>query len=368
MKRKILAPILVLAVLAMAACERNANQPAGNLAAGGNTNAAAGASGAAGGPVAAGDILTSFPDSQAIMFANGERIVEAIRRVVPPERYDQMFAEAQREMGFDPRLIRIGAVGFRVREPITSASQPEFLVVIKGNITPDLVITQMAKEARGGRRQEPYNGRNIEILTMRAPYTPPPGSTYTPPPDPFNEMAVVGLSGDTVAFGVLGYVRSAIDAADGRSGRLRQDLISVVTSNSDSLVSMAGDVPSTFADFLRAQGMMRDPEANRILSSLRQIQAFVTMSGSDFGIQLNAKMDSADSANYLNGLIARMKMEFQTQLQSAPPPPNPNQAEDMRAALTLLNSITNTANGDTVSIGVTIPQSFIQSQVQRQMR
>lgn len=369
MNRKTFVPILSLALLFATACQRTAND---NAASNANVSANANvsqASGGAGAQNAASDIFSTFPDSQAVIFANGSRIVEAMQRVMPAEQFNQMFQEAQRETGFDIRSIRHAAMGIRLNEPITPSTQPDILVVLKGNFPADQLISQMRSKAAGGTRQETYNGRTIEIMTQRAPYQPTQGGAYPPPStDPLNEMAVLSLNPETLILGTPSYVRLAIDANAGTTGRLRQDLLDVVTRNSDSLLTMVGNAPPSLTAFMRQQGMMQNPEFDRIFSALRQTQIIVNMTGSDFVLQVNAKMDNQDSANYLNGLVARTKMEFETRFQSMPPPPNPQEAQNIQSLRTFLNSIQSTVNGDEVRISVNVPISSVQSLVQSQMR
>lgn len=376
MSRKFLAPILVLAALVFAACERNANQTAGNAAAGNSSSSNAAAAALPGGisggnsAQAASDLFSSFPESQAVIFMNGDRIQQAIRAVAP-QKYDQMFNDAQREMGFDIRRVRTVGLGIRVREPISPNTPPDFIVILKGDVTAEMIATEMAKNARGGRRQETYNGKTIEILTMRAAPSTTGNSSYTPPPssDPFPEAAIASISADTVAIGVPNYVKSAIDAAGGSAPRLRQDLVDAVSRNSDALMSIAGNIPPSLSDMIRSQGVLRsNPEAERLVLAMRGVQAFVNMTGSDFVIQLNGTMDTADNATYLSGLVARMKSELETQINSAPPSSNPNAEADKQAALSILRSITNTASGNEVRLSVTVPQSLVQQMVQREMR
>src|SRR2546423_15042219 len=61
--------------------------------------------------------LASFPDAQAVLFVNAQRVVnEMLPRILPPVEYRKLLAEAQKA-GFAARGLEYVAVGARFAEP-----------------------------------------------------------------------------------------------------------------------------------------------------------------------------------------------------------------------------------------------------------
>src|SRR5438477_2979655 len=118
-------------------------------------------------PVDARRALSSFPDSQAVLFINARRIVnEMLPRVMPPAEYRKMLAQAQNG-GFDPRGLEYAAIGMRFAEPAPTGGLPEFVVLIKGGFNADALlslarVTLSSQNAKT--RQESYGSKSIKII------------------------------------------------------------------------------------------------------------------------------------------------------------------------------------------------------------
>lgn len=378
MSSKLVTAVVILAALALAACQGGANQngsTANSNAAGSSAltggGAPAGGTGALS-PAAARETVAAFPESRAVAVLNASRVFsEVLPRVMSAADLAKMYADAQREMGVDLRQVQYVGLGLRYREPVNERTPPDVIVIVKGSFDTGALVNSFAKQARGGRTQESYKGRTIEVLRKRP--APADGGSSAPamPADPYDELAFVTLDPQTVVFGQSAYVKAAIDAADGQ-GRVNAQLADLVTRNPDNLLSFGGDVPASFADMARGSGMVpRDPDTERIFSSMRQVQAAVSMTqggAADFKIEANIKTDTAETAAWMKGLIdsklAEGRTAMEQQMQSAPPD-RAQDREDMQMVLNTLSSISNTAVGNELQLSITISQATISKLMQR---
>ena len=331
--------------------------------------------------------LSSFPDAQVVMFLNSQRLLtEALPRVVPQAELDKMFADVQKETNFDPRSIHFVAVGARFREPFSSQTPPDFIVMVKGDFNADALLSIARMAAGAQHTQETYKGRKLDVFDMTKPKKQDASSAggsgqqphtqqqpqfqAVPPPSPFPQLAAATMDSSTIIFGVPAFVRAAVDAADASEGRIRPDLLELVTRNPDNLLSLAGDIPASFADMLKSTGMPQNAEIERIVRSLRQVQLSVQMTAADFGLQSIVKTDTAENANSINGLIelglgfARMGIEEEL---NKVPANKPDERERMQAALALVNSIRNTASDNEVQLTLSVPQATVATFVQKEM-
>ena len=327
------------------------------------------------------DLLTNFPDSQFVMYVNSQRIFnEALPRVVPQAQLDKMFADALKETKFDMRSIHFVAVGARFQEPVSLKTPPDFIVMVKGDFNADGLLSMARLAMNDSGASENYKGRTLTIFKMKKKeQTPPPAASggdgakpgAPPAPFPFAELAAVSFDANTLVVGIPAYVRAAVDAAGGdQQGRLRADLLDLVTRSPDNLLSVAGNVPASLSDMMRSMGAPQNEEINRVVASLRQVQMAVQMTAEDFGVQSIIRTDTAENANGLNGLVSMglsfARMGVEGELQKVPAGKT-QEREAMQAALDAISSVRNAAADNEVQISISVPQAKIATFVQREM-
>lgn len=335
--------------------------------------AVAGASRHAAAQTGAREALAAFPDAQAVMYFDTRRIMtEALPRVVPPAELEKMFADASRNpLNFDPRSVHFFAVGARYREPVSAQTRPDILVMVKGDFNAEALLVAGRTFAGQGHTTETYKGRTLDLFDMAkiSAQGRPPGAPPPPPPAPgaYNELAVVVLDAGTVVAGVPSYVRAAVDAAEGQ-GRLRADLLDLVARNPDNLASLAGDIPASLFDLLKASGMPANPEVEKIARSLRQLQVSVQMTASDFGSQTIVRTDTAENAAAINGLVALglgfARMGLEEELRKVPAD-KPAEREAMQAVLDTIGNLRNEAHDNEVQLSLTVPQATVAELVRK---
>jgi hypothetical protein len=324
------------------------------------------------------DILTNFPESQVVVYVNAQRIFnEAAPRVVPQQKLEEAFAKMKRDaMGFDVRTVHHVAAGVRFRGEPRPGAMPEFLVLLKGDFNADALMSLVRMGMPENVTTETYGSRTISIFKT----TPPKkadaeaqaADAPKPPPSPFNELAFVAFDANTLAVGVPDYVRAAIDAESSADARLNSGLLDLATRNADDLFSMVGNVPDDLVKYLPG-GVSQNAEVSKILSSIKQLQASIGMTATDFSIQSIVRTDTPESARAISGMIAiglrAGEAAIQKELDKTPAS-DVKKRQGIESALMVVRAMTNNANGNEVTMATAIPQKtiagFVESEMKRQ--
>ncbi|HEX5707938.1 MAG TPA: hypothetical protein VFX96_11615 [Pyrinomonadaceae bacterium] len=326
----------------------------------------------------ASDILTNFPDSQVVVYVNAQRIInEAAPRIVPQQKLDETFEKMKREaMGFDVRSVHHVAAGVRFRGEPKPGAMPEFLVIVKGDFDANALLSLVRMGMPENVTEETYGSRTINIFKMSRPKPAEGGAQPEPaaaeaqkPSPPFPELAVVLFDANTVAVGVPDYVRAAIDAESQTDARLNSGLLELATRNAGDLFSLVGNVPEGFVKHLPG-GASQNAELSKILGSIRQLQASVGMTETDFPVQSTIRTDTPESARAISGMIAIGLRAAEAGIQKdldKTPTTKVNERRGMESALAIVRAMTNNANGNEVTLATAISQKAVAGFVQNEL-
>ncbi|HVF54520.1 MAG TPA: hypothetical protein VM934_00140 [Pyrinomonadaceae bacterium] len=308
--------------------------------------------------------LSVFPDSQAVLFVNVQRVInEALPRVLPPGELDKAVAEA-RKVGVDLRGIEYLVAGVRFADPPPASGAPEFVVLLKGNFSADALMSLMrlGLDTQGIKpTQETYNSRTINIVNLTEALKPKDGSTAAPSKIPYTEIGATALDDHTLVIGVPGYVRAAIDAAGAGQGRLKSGLIDLAASHSNALTSLTIEVPESLPEYLRKTGMPPNEEIDRILSWLKQLSLSTGMTATDFNLQAAVQTDNAEHASAISGMIrmAQTAAESAARADIERKRTKPRESKQSQAALAALNTFVNRVEGNVVRLAISVPQTTV---------
>lgn len=325
------------------------------------------------------DILTNFPDSQVVVYVNTQRILtEAAPRVVPQKKLDEAFEKMKREaMGFDVRSVHHVAAGVRFRGEPKPGAMPEFIVLVRGDFNAEALLSLVRMAMPEQMTEETYGSRTINIFKTSPPKKTADGGAQPQadggapqPPAPFNELAVVAFDANTLAVGVPDYVRAAVDAESKVEARLNEGLLDLATRNAGDLFSLVGNVPADLGKYLPG-GVSQNAEATKILNSIKQVQASVGMTATDFSVQSIVRTDTPESARAVSGMIGIGLRLAETGIQKElEKTTDVKKRQGMETALTVFRAMTNNASGSEVTISTAIPQktvaTFVQNELNRQ--
>lgn len=318
--------------------------------------------------------LTTFPDSQAVLFINVKRIVgEAMPRVLPAAEYEKILAEPQK-IGFDVRGVEYLIAGVRFADPQAPAGMPEFVLLLKGNFNADSMVA-LAKMGLATQnmmsRQETHGSRTLEIVNVEK-FTGggEPKEGEQKKPSPYPEIAATALDGNTLVIGVPANLRATIDAAagGGQGGQLRASLVELATHDPQALWSISAEVPAALPEYVKKFGLPSNPQIEDMLGWFKQVSLSNGMDALNFSASAAVGLDSPEHANALSGIVKMGIAAVQTAAQNeiARKKAKPREAQQAQTALRALRTFTNRTEGNTLLLGISIPQKSVAEIVKKE--
>ncbi|HLL71815.1 MAG TPA: hypothetical protein VK363_10305 [Pyrinomonadaceae bacterium] len=312
--------------------------------------------------------LTNFPESQAVLYINAKRLInEAAPSIVPPEVLNKALNDARQFI--DLNGLDYVIAGARLRGEVSMTNPPEVLLIVRGSFSADglLSVARMAAP-QGMYVQETHGGKTVNVFTLNKP-APADGASGDQPAKkfPVDQIAAVALDANTLAIGIPAYLRDAIDASTGGQGvRLKPELVDLAVRDANTLVSIVTDMPPAMSQHLRKFGMPPNAEIEGMIDAVRQVQLSVNMLPAVFGVQTILRMDGAEKAATLSGLINTGTRFLEGQLQKEV---EKSGGKDDKAvsALQVLKTLTNTASGNEVALNVTFRQATLAEIVKKEM-
>ena len=311
--------------------------------------------------------LTNFPESQAVLYVNARRVInEAAPSIVPPEMLNKSLAEAKQFI--DLNGLEYLIAGARLKGDISAKQMPEFLLILRGNFSADALLSGARMMGQDMYSQETFGTKTLSVFTLNKPASADGGGgAQQSKKFPIDQIAATALDANTIAVGIPAYLRDAIDASTGGARpRLKPELVDLALRDTNTLVSMVGDIPAGISQHIRALGAPPNAEMERMVDAVRQVQVAVNMQPSTFGVQSIIRMDDAEKASTLSGLINMslgfVKAGLQKDLQKA----GESSKADIAALLQVVETLTNVARGNEVELNVTFQQAALAEVIKRQ--
>jgi hypothetical protein len=312
--------------------------------------------------------LSTFPDSQAVLFVNAQRIVnDVLPKVMPPAEYQKMLDETKK-VGFDVRGLQFAAVGIRFRDDAPAGEPPEFVLVGK--------ITAAARNLPS--RTETYGSKSIEIIDAEAfsksmnkgdgatgEGSGADGEAPKPKPFPYKELAVTALDSNTLVAGVPAFVRAAVDASGGQ-GTLRPSLLSLAAQDPGATWSLTAELPPNLADMAHKYGVPANPQFDQMVGWVKQLNISQGMTAADFTLGVAVTTDQPEHASAFSGLVRMGQAFAENLLREAASKSKGSDAARARQGLSMLASAVNRTEGNTLFLRVSVPQQTIIDLVKEQ--
>jgi hypothetical protein len=310
--------------------------------------------------------LTNFPESQAVLYINARRLInEAAPAVVPPEVLQKGLGEAKQFI--DLNGLEYVIAGARLKGDMSLKQLPEFLLIVRGNFSADALLSGARMMGQDMYTQETVGTKTISVFTLNKP-APAGGGERTGKNFPIDQVAATALDANTIAIGIPAYLKDAMETTSGAGGRprLKPELVDLALRDANTLVSLVADIPGGISQHIRALGAPPNAEMERMVDAVRQVQVAVNMQPATFGVQSIIRMDDAEKASALSGLINMglgfAKGELQKDLQKA----SESSKADLTALMRVVETLTNTARGNEVELNVTFQQAGLAEVIKRQ--
>ena len=301
--------------------------------------------------------LASLPEADGLIYVNLRRILnEALPKFLPAKDLEDMrkgFEEAKKDAGIDPAKNDYLVIAVRFKKPTDNLDfqAPEFMVVSSGDFSADSLLALARTASQGKLRDEKYGNKTMGLMTIEPIAK---ESEKTPLLKSFTEVGIVALNANTIAAGSPGYLRAAIDAADGK-GRVSTEALNALVRDPNALISFAGSPWHSFAKSFGMLGTETTPRAARWDMKMGDVYAALTMDDKNFMIRGETNADNPDTAKIVAKLYSAI---LQYAITSIPDP----------AAQSLLKALNITAEGDEVLLRADFPQQMVMDLIQKQMK
>jgi hypothetical protein len=243
--------------------------------------------------------LATLPEADALIYVSPQRILnEAAPRVMNPADLAKAraeFADMKKSAGIDPSSIEYLVIAVRFHKPAADLSfvAPDVMAVVGGDFSSDSLMTLAQLYLQEKVRVEKYGSKSITLMKVDPIAA---QAEKTPILKPYVEIGAVPLSANSVAIGNLGYLKSAIDAAEG-NGRISAALL-------QSFIAASGAPLASIAKSIGLMGLENTSRASSCDTPFGNFYAAVTMTGTNFMLRGAMNADNPDTAKIINSLLS----------------------------------------------------------------
>ena len=301
--------------------------------------------------------LANLPESDTLIYINLQRILnEAVPKVMPEKDLANMrsaFDEISQNAGIDPSKVDYIVIAVRFRKPSAELNfvPPEFMVVSSGHFSADSLMILAKATAKDKLRDEKYGSKTLGVLTIEAIAK---QSETNPLLKSFSEVAIVPLNANSIAVGTTGYLKAAVDAADGR-GRISTESLNSLLRDPSALLSISGSPLTSFSKSFGLLGTETNARDSRCDSKFGDFYAAITMDATNFMLRGAMNADNPDTAKIIKSLLSNLLQ------QAAGSVPD-------RTAQSVLKTLSITPQDNEVVLRADIPQEMIIEFIREQMK
>ena len=248
--------------------------------------------------------LANLPEADTLIYISPQRILnEAAPRVMDPVELSKMrstFAELKKSAGIEPSSVEYIVIAVRFNKPASDLSfvAPDMLAVIGGDFSSDSLMTLGQLYLQDKVRVEQYGSKAITMMKIDPIVT---EAEKNPILKPYTELGVVPLTANSVAFGNLRYLKSAIDAANG-TGRISAASLESLLRDPNALISASGAPLASFAKSFGMLGLENTVRESRCDTPFGNFYAALTMTGTGFSLRGAMNADNPDTAKIIQNL------------------------------------------------------------------
>ena len=255
--------------------------------------------------------LAALPEADALIYVSPQRILnEAAPRVVDPVELTKMrstFADLKKAAGIEPSSVEYLVIAVRFNKPAGDLSfvAPDIMAVIGGDFSSDSLMTLGQLYLQDKVRVEEYGSKSITLMKVDPIVS---EAEKNPILKPYTEIGVVPLSANSLAFGNLRYLKSAIDAANG-NGRISAASLESLLRDPNALISVSGAPLASFAKSFGMLGLENTSRESRCDTRFGNFYAALTMTGTSFSLRGAMNADNPDTAKIIHGLLSGLMQQ-----------------------------------------------------------
>ena len=256
--------------------------------------------------------LASLPEADMLIYVSPQRILnEAAPRVVLAKDIESMragFAEMKKSVGVDPAAIEYLVLAVRFQKPAGDLSfvAPDVMAVVGGDFSSESLMSLGQLYLQDKVRVEKHGSKTITMMKIDPIAA---QAEKTPILKPFAEIGAVPLGPNSLAIGNLRYLQSAIDAADGGTGRINPAALQSLLRDPNALIAASGAPLAAVAKSLGLLGLENTSREWRCDSGFGNFYAAVTMTGTNFSLRGAMNADNPDTAKIINSLLSGLMQQ-----------------------------------------------------------
>lgn len=293
-------------------------------------------------------MLASLPEADTLIYINPRRIInEVAPRVMSPTDLEGMrktFADMNQFAGVDPTKLDFIVIAVRFRKPTADLkfTPPEFMAVTSGDFNSESLMNLARMASEGKLREEKYGSRTLGLMTIDPIAKEAEKNPFL---KSFSEVGVVALNANAVAVGTPGYLRAAMDAADG-NGRISMESLNSLLRDPNVLASAAGSPMNSFAKSFGILGTDTNPRPPKCESNLGNFYVALTMDAANFMLRGAMGADNPDTATIMNNLLSGLLRQATSYVPD-------------KAGQTVMNSFQLTTKDNEVVLSADFPQQMV---------
>ena len=255
--------------------------------------------------------LASLPEADILIYVSPQRILsDAAPRVITPAEITKMrdaFSDIKKSIGVDPAAIEYLVIAFRFHKPASDLSfvAPDVMTVLGGDFSSDSLMTLGQLYLQDKLRVEKYGTKSISVMRVDQIAT---QAEKNPVFKPYVELGAAPLTPNSFAIGNLRYLKSAVDAADGK-GRISAAKIESLLRDPNALIAASGAPLAALARSFGLLGLENTTRESRCDTNLGNFYAAVTMSGTNFSLRGAMNADNPDTARIIHGLLSGLMQQ-----------------------------------------------------------
>lgn len=303
------------------------------------------------------NLLVNLPEADTLIYINPRRILnEAAPRVMAAPDVAKMrllFEDLKKGAGVDPASIDYLVIALRFHKPAGDLSfvPPEVMAVVSGDFSSDSLLTLARLSLQDQVRDEKYGTRTLAIMKIDAVAT---AAERNPLLKSFAEIGFAPLNSNSVAVGSIGYVKAAVDAADG-TGRISSNTVSSLLRDPNALVSAAGSPLGAFAKSFGLLGTQTTARENRCDTTFGDFYTAITFDGNNFSVRGAMNADNPDTAKIITGVLSGLLRQAATSVPD-------------KSAQNVLSNLKLTPNENEVVLSADIPPQVVADFIRQQSK
>jgi hypothetical protein len=256
--------------------------------------------------------LSSLPDADVLIYVSPQRILnDAAPRVMSAKDVTEMragFADMKKSVGFDPSSVEYLVIALRFHKPADDLSfvAPDIMAVIGGDFSADSLFSLAQLTLQNSLREEKHGSKTMAV--MKVDPIAAQADKY-PLLKALVEIGAVPLSGNSLAIGNLPYLKSAIDAAEGSSGRINPATLESLMRDPNVLVAATGAPLASFAKSFGMFGTETNARAGSCNTTFGNFYSSITLNGTNINVRGAMNADNPDTAKIISGLISMLMQQ-----------------------------------------------------------